>query len=899
MKKNILILVFICFTTMAFAQVELRNLTVENLSEPIGIETKTPRFSWKLTSKKRDVKQAAYEIQVKEGNKVVWLSGKVTSEKSIFNKYQGATLESNTKYTWQIRVWDNKGNTSKWAKSTFETAFVSSNDWKASWISSGLKSDTVNGNVPMYRKAFSLSKKVVSAKVFVTSRGLYEIQINGKRMGDSYLNPGWTSYSKHLQYQTYDVSNLLEKGKNAIGALVGSGWYRTHLTGEPKKTNIFGKETALLFQMVIKYADGTQETVVSDASWKTSKSHILYSEIYNGEIQDARLEQKGYSTASFNDDKWTSVALKDFPIHYITSAINEPVRKHETLKPVKVLTSPKGETIFDFGQNIAGWIVVKIQGTSGDKIKLSHVEMLDKNGVPYFENLRTAKAQATYMLSGDGIETFEPHFTTFGFRYVKVEGITGKIDPNNFIAVALYSDIKKTGSFETSNASINQLQSNIQWSQKGNFLDIPTDCPQRDERLGWTGDAEVFSRTASYNFNVNQFFSKWLIDVAADQGKDGSVPFVIPNIFLPEVGFNLPESAAGWADASLIIPYNMYVSYGDKELVERQYPSMKAYLNHIRQIAKNDLWNTGWQFGDWLSYRVDDSNDEIGMKSAITDNYLVAQCFYVYNVQIMIKTATLLGKTEDVKEYQALLERVKKQFQNEFMTASGRLISETQTAYILALQFDVLPENLRPQAVERLVKNIESYNFHLTTGFLGTPFLNPVLTRFGHNDVAYKLLLQETYPSWLYPIKAHGATTIWERWDSKKQDGSFQDPSMTSFNHYAYGAVGDWMYRTIVGIDTEEADGAGYKEITIKPQIGGDLAYAKGSVETNYGLLSSAWKIENDKFIFDVEIPVNTTATIEFPTEKIETITEGKVNLKAKSKSARFGSGKYHFEMQL
>jgi alpha-L-rhamnosidase len=899
MKNKILILVFICFTTMAFAQVELRDLTVENLSEPIGIETKTPRFSWKLTSKKRDVKQAAFEVQVKEGNKVVWSSGKVISEKSIFNKYQGASLESNTKYTWKIRVWDNKGNTSKWIKSTFETAFMSSNDWEASWISSGLKSDTVNGNVPMYRKAFSLNKKVVSAKVFVTSRGLYEIQINGKRMGDSYLNPGWTSYSKHLQYQTYDVSNLLEKGKNAIGVLVGSGWYRTHLTGEPKKTNIFGKETALLFQMVVKYADGTQETVVSDASWKTSKSHILYSEIYNGEIQDARLEQKGYSSASFNDDKWTSVVLKDFPIHYITSAINEPVRKHETLKPVKVLTSPKGETILDFGQNLAGWVVVKIQGTSGNKIKLSHLEMLDKSGVPYFENLRTAKAQATYTLSGNGIETFEPHFTTFGFRYVKVEGITGKIDPNNFIAVALYSDIKKTGSFETSNASINQLQSNIQWSQKGNFLDIPTDCPQRDERLGWTGDAEVFSRTASYNFNVNQFFSKWLIDVAADQGKDGSVPFVIPNIFLPEVGFNLPESAAGWADASLIIPYNMYVTYGDKELVERQYPSMKAYLNHIRKIAKNDLWNTGWQFGDWLSYRVDDSNDEIGMKSAITDNYLVAQCFYVYNVQIMIKTATLLGRTEDVNEYQTLLERVKKQFQNEFMTASGRLISETQTAYILALQFDVLPEKLRPQAVERLVKNIESYNFHLTTGFLGTPFLNPVLTRFGRNDVAYKLLLQDTYPSWLYPIKVHGATTIWERWDSKKPDGSFQDPSMTSFNHYAYGAVGDWMYRTIVGIDTDEADGAGYKEITIKPQFGGDLAYAKGSLETNYGLLSSAWKIENDKFIFDVEIPVNTTAIIEFPTENIETITESKMNLKAKSKSARFGSGKYHFEMQL
>jgi alpha-L-rhamnosidase len=341
----------------------------------------------------------------------------------------------------------------------------------------------------------------------------------------------------------------------------------------------------------------------------------------------------------------------------------------------------------------------------------------------------------------------------------------------------------------------------------------------------------------------------------------------------------------------------MYVSFGDKEIVERQYPSMKAYLGYVQSTAKNDLWNTGFQFADWLSYRVDDSKGMIGMKSAITDNYLVAQCFYAYNTQIMIKAATLLGKTDEVQEYQALLERIKKAFQTEYMTASGKLISETQTAYILALQFDMLPENLRAQAVDRLVKNIESYEYHLTTGFLGTPFLNPVLTRFGRNDVAYKLLLQDTYPSWLYPIKAHGATTIWERWDSMKPDGTFQDPSMTSFNHYAYGAVGDWMYRTITGIDTKEAEGAGYKSIIIKPELGGNLTYAKASLETNYGLVSSSWKIEKNKFILDVEVPANTNATIEFPTNKIETIKENNAVLNVKTKTV--GSGKYHFEMEL
>ncbi|RIA08567.1 alpha-L-rhamnosidase [Flavobacteriaceae bacterium MAR_2010_72] len=895
MKKHILLIVFICFSTIAFGQTNLRNLTVENATNPIGIGVETPRFSWQLVSNKQNVKQTAYEIQVKEGTNTLWRSGKVISDASIFNRYGGSPLVSNAKYYWQVRVWDNQGKVSNWATASFGTALLHSNEWKATWISSGLKSDTVNGVVPLFRKSFLANKKIASAKVYVTSRGLYEVQINGKRMGDSYLSPGWTSYDKHLQYQTYDVSNLLSEGKNAIGAIVGSGWYRTRL-GWENKQNIYGKETALLFQMEIKYADGTTATVVSDTSWKTSNSSILYSEIYNGEIQDLNLEQKKYSTANFDDSRWVNVTKKDFPKDYITASINEPIRKQENFKPVQVLTSPNGETILDFGQNLVGWVKVDIQGKPGDLIKLSHVEMLDKKGVPYFENLRSAKAQAIYTLTGNGIETLEPHFTFFGFRYVKVEGLSGKLNPNDFTAIALYSDMKQTGTFECSNPLVNQLQSNIQWGQKGNFLDVPTDCPQRDERLGWTGDAEVFSRTAAYNFNVNQFFAKWLIDVAADQKENGSVPFVIPDA-LKGSQWDMGIGAAGWADASIIIPYNMYVSYGDREIVERQYPSMKAYLNYVQGAAKNDLWNTGFQFGDWLSYRVDDSKGMIGMKSAITDNYLVAQCFYAYNTQIMIKTAALLGKTAEVKEYQALLERIKKAFQAEYMTVSGRLISETQTAYILALQFDMLPENLRAQAVDRLVKNIESYEYHLTTGFLGTPFLNPVLTRFGRNDVAYKLLLQDTYPSWLYPIKAHGATTIWERWDSIKPDGTFQDPSMTSFNHYAYGAVGDWMYRTIAGIDTKEAEGAGYKSSIIKPEIGGDLTFAKASLETNYGLLSSSWKIEGNKFILDVEVPPNTNAIIEFPTNKIETIKENKTVINAKSITV--GSGKYHYEMEL
>ncbi|MEA5404327.1 glycoside hydrolase family 78 protein [Arcicella sp. DC2W] len=893
MKLKLLFLLCFLMANTLFAQLKLQNLRTENQQNPVGVDAEKPRFSWELVSEKKNVKQIAYEIQVKNGRNVIWNSGKVNAETSIFNAYQGEKLPSNTRFTWQVRVWDNQGQTSEWATANFQTA-LNKSDWKAKWISSGFVNDTVNGVVPMFRKSFETKKKIVNATAFVTARGLYEIQLNGKRVGDAFLTPGWTSYNKHLQYQTYDVTNLIASGKNAIGATLGSGWYRTRLAWL-KQRNIYGKETALLFQLELTYSDGSKESVVSDNSWKVAESDIRFAEIYDGEVIDASKRIANWASIAFNDTNWKNAVEKKFPTDYLNASVNEPIKKHETFKPVKVFKATNGETILDFGQNLVGWITLSAQGKAGDKITLSHFEMMDKFGNPYFANLRSAKAQATYILSGNGKDFFEPHFTFFGFRYVQVEGIEGKINPEDFTAYALYSDMEQTGNFETSNPLVNQLQKNIQWGQKGNFLDVPTDCPQRDERLGWTGDAEVFSRTASYNFNANQFFAKWLKDVTADQFSNGAVPHVIPNVLNDG-----PSQAAGWGDAGIIIPYNVYVAFGDKQVLENQYETMKKSVEYIHKAAKNDLWNTGFQFADWLSYRVDDSKGMIGMKSAITDNYLVAQCFYAYSVQLMINTGKILGKTEDVQNYEKLLGRVKKQFQKEYMTESGKLISETQTAYILALQFDMLPESLRQQAVERLVDNIKSYNYHLTTGFLGTPFLNPVLSRFGKNDVAYKLLLQDTYPSWLYPIKAHGATTIWERWDSMKPDSTFQDPGMTSFNHYAYGAVGDWMYRNIAGIDTKEFDGAGYKEIVIKPQIGGGLTYAKGSLKTNYGVVVSAWKIENGKLTWEVEIPANTTATLTFPTQKLSSITESGASISiAQDGTIALGSGKYAFVMEL
>ena len=455
------------------------------------------------------------------------------------------------------------------------------------------------------------------------------------------------------------------------------------------------------------------------------------------------------------------------------------------------------------------------------------------------------------------------------------------------------------GSFSCSNPMINQLQHNIQWGQKGNFLDVPTDCPQRDERLGWTGDAQVFSRTASYNMNAHNFFAKWLKDVAADQYTSGSIPFVIPDV-LKKHGGDMGGST-GWADVSTIIPWNMYLAYGDKRILENQYSSMKAWVGYMQQQSKNNLWNTGNHFGDWLFYSVNDDTDG---SSAITSKYLIAQCFYAYSTQLMINAAQVLGKSEDVTYYTNLLTKLKNAYINEYVTPNGLISSDTQTAYVLALQFDMLPENLRQQAADRLANNIKRYGNHLTTGFLGTPYICHVLSRFGYADVAYKLLLQDTYPSWLYPVKM-GATTIWERWDGIRPDGSFEAASMNSYNHYSYGAIGDWMYRVVAGIDTR-TEGPGYKQITIKPTPGGNLQNANADYETNYGKVSSHWKLDNENFMLDVEVPPNTTATVYIPTGGGNSVMESGKPLSAVPGikladaisgyvAVNVGSGNYHF----
>ncbi|MEO7991101.1 MAG: glycoside hydrolase family 78 protein [Chryseolinea sp.] len=889
-------------TNLLAQKLQVSDLTCEYQNNPVGIDVKIPRFSWKLISTQQGVKQTSYSIRIGldskaiiKGQNILWQSADVQSDQSVLVPYSGPAVTSRQRYYWQVKVKDNTGNSSAWSEVKFwEMGLINASDWSAKWIEPTLPGDSTGQPSPLLRHSFILKKVIQSARLYVTSHGLYEAHINGKRVGNQFLTPGWTSYTNRLQYQTYDVTSLLSNGSNAVGVLLGDGWYRGWIAWGGNK-NVYGKNLGLLFQLEVKYGDGSTEMITSNDQWKCSTGAITRSGIYYGEAYDARLEKKGWAQSGFNEVGWLSVRTLDVSKENLVAAYGPPVLKHEVFKAIKVFKTPSGENVVDFGQNLVGWITLKVKGKAGDRIKVQHAEVLTKEGNFYIENLRAAQAEILYTLKGDAEEVYEPHLSFFGFRYVKIEGYPGEIKPENIMATAVYSDMAPTGSFSCSNPLLNQLQHNIQWGQKGNFVDVPTDCPQRDERLGWTGDAQAFSRTAAYNMNVATFFNKWLKDLAADQVEDGRVPFVIPNVLDKNA-----SASAGWADAATIIPWNMYMAFGDKRILEDQYESMKAWVNYMDKSSKQDLWNTGFHFGDWLFYRPFDDNDG---RSAVTDKYLIAQCFWAHSTQLLINTANVLSKKEDVALYTSMLKRVKDAFQKEYLTGNGRLVAGTQTAYLLALNFNMLPENLRPQAAERLVQNVKDYDNHLTTGFLGTPYLCDVLTRFGYTDVAYSLLMQETYPSWLYPVKM-GATTIWERWDGIKPDGTFQTPGMNSFNHYAYGAIGDWMYRTVAGL--QEA-APGYKEILIAPKPGGELTNASAELKTNYGLVKSSWRIENGVFKLSISIPANTTATLVFPQSGQSTITEHGVDvgkLKAITSSTKdgnnlkvaIGSGNYEFE---
>jgi alpha-L-rhamnosidase len=896
LKLFVLFLLIGSFNTIAGTKTEVKELICEYHTNPIGIDIQKPRLSWQILSAEENFLQTAYEIKVIDQiakGKLIWTSGKVNSAQSVNVTYEGPALKSMQRVYWQVRVWDNKNKVTVWSTPAYwEMGILEPESWKALWITIESEKD-IKGSKPCqyFRKDFIAVKKVKSARVYVTSLGIYQLFLNGKKVSSDLFTPGWTSYKNRIQYQTYDVTSMIQS-KNSIGAILGDGWYRGNI-GWVSQNGYYGSKLALLAQLQINYADGTSEMIVTDQNWKSSNGPITESDIYNGETYDARMEMPGWANTGFDDSKWGKVAVLDQSKKILIAPQGVAVKAIEEIKPVKLITTPSGETVFDMGQNMVGWVRLKVQGKKGDQVTLKFAEVLDKAGNFYTDNLRNAKCTDNFILNGSEMEIFEPHFTFHGFRFVKIEGLSGQASLDQITGVVIHSDMKPTGSLSCSDPMINQLQHNIQWGQKGNFLDVPTDCPQRDERLGWTGDAQVFSMTAAYNFNVAPFYTKWMRDVAADQLPNGRVPHVIPDVLKGDGG------STAWADVSIIVPWTTYLVYGDQRILEVQYPSMKGWVEYMKRRAGEDnLWTGDYHFGDWLAFATTNSD----YPGATTEKDLIATAYYSYSSGLLAKIAGIIGKNEDAKKYAQLSENIKKAFQKEFVTPAGRLVSNTQTAYSLALAFNLLPENLIPKAAEYLANDVKKFG-HLTTGFVGTPLLCKTLSAHGYDDLAFMLLNRKEYPSWLYPV-TQGATTIWERWDGQKPDGSFQDVGMNSFNHYAYGAIGEWLYRYVAGMDIDP-EIPGYKHILFAPHPGGGLTNADAEFTSLYGKVKSAWKIDGNDFIYEITVPSNTTATVTLPSAKAEQVllnaqplsglVKESMKQMAKAISVNVGSGSYTF----
>ncbi len=838
----------------------LKDFTVEYRKKAIGLDVK-PRFSWKIESEEKDVVQTAYQIDVYNNGSEVWTSGKVNKDSSIFVHYECESLKPMTLYTVKVKAWDNKGNEAT-IDGEFETGLLSQENWNAKWITHSLSKD--EDACPIFEKDLNIEdRKLSKARIYVTSCGVYDVEVNGKKVGNDFLAPGWTSYHNRIQYQTYDITAYLSEGENKVSIPIGNGWYKGYLNGEGEN-QFYGDKVALLAMIVLEYDNGETSIIGTDVDWTVTTGVIQSSELYFGEVQDF---------TKLNTTNSTNAVIFDSTekINKLVSQESESISVTKRFEAKEKIVTLKGEIVIDFGQNIAGLVEVKLPELKGEKLVIKHGEALDKDGNFYNENYRTAISTDVYIYGKEEVDkVVMPHFTYHGFRYIMIEGVDENVDISRFTACAMHTDMEYTGTFNCSNELINQLQSNIEWGQRCNYFDIPTDCPQRDERLGWTGDAQIFATTGSYIFNTGLFFKKWLQDVAVESNHETGVPQIVPNIVGTTYGTTV------WSDCATVIPWVVYQSYGDKQVLVDQYENMKLWVDFMRRNAgDNVLWLDGFQRGDWLSL---DSDASLNLMSGGTDKNLVANVYYAYSTRILRDTAKILD-TGDYKEYSKLYEDIVEEINLEYVTAKGRLVSETQTACALLLHFDLLKEEYRPRVVKALENNLIQHKGHLTTGFVGTAFLCHALTENGKHQYAEEIIFTEDYPGWLYAVNM-GATTIWERWNSIMPDGEFDQSGMNSLNHYTFGAIGDWMYRKIAGINQLEP---GYKKILIKPVLTNSMTEVNATLETVYGTIVCYIKCEKNKVNLDVTIPANTTATIVMP--ESEEVFE-------------VGSGKHHFECE-
>lgn len=836
----------------------VKPVTFEHHSEALGIGRATPRLSWKTTAAPGWV-QSGYQVEVSD-SAGTWRSPRIKSTESILVPWPANPLKSASRASVRVRVWGaHDGEPSDWSTpSAVETGLLNATDWTSPAITPVWEeAPESDRRPPLLRREFSLRAPVAEARLYVTSHGLHEVEINGRRVGDDILSPGWTVYGKRLRYYTYDVTSHLKEGPNAIGSWLADGWYRGRIGFHDGYRNLYGDKVALLAQLRVTHTDGSVTVIGTDREWCAGFGPISFTGLYEGETYDARELPEGWSEPGFDDSTWQPVDTVERDPRTLVAPEGPAVRCTEELKAQKVLTSPSGKLILDFGQNLVGRLRINVEGKAGDTVILRHAEVL-QDGELCTRPLRRATSVDTYTLTGAGLETWEPRFTIHGFRYAEITGWNGGDVQENIAARVYHTDMERTGWFESSNPELNRLHENVRWSMRGNFVDIPTDCPQRDERLGWTGDIQVFAPTASFLYDCSGMISSWLKDVAAEQLPDGTVPWYVPVIPGGEEWTPIRPGAV-WGDVAVLTPWTLYERFNDPQILQEQYESAKAWVDLMNSLAgESHLWNTGFQLGDWL----DPTAPPHDPTQAMTDPYLVATAYFAWSSLHLGKMATVLGKTADELHYTELSRKVAAAFAAEYVYPTGKVAGDAQTAYALALEFNLIPTAAQQErAATRLAELVREGGNRIGTGFAGTPVISDALSRFGQLSAAYDLLLEKECPSWLYAVE-QGGTTIWERWDSMLPDGSINPGNMTSFNHYALGAVADWMHRVVAGLSALEP---GYKRILFKPQPGGGLTSASARHETPYGPAAITWKLSDGVLHVDVEVPTGTTALVELP----------------------------------
>ncbi|MCR5278937.1 MAG: glycoside hydrolase family 78 protein [Lachnospiraceae bacterium] len=881
---------------------KIESLKTNHIENPLGYMMSGVSLSWIVKEAKGSkVKSSRVLVATDEEMKNVISDSGERVDISSLDYDPDIELKPGTRYFWQVSVTDDKNDKGTSPVAFFETPVGFK---KAKWITASF--DPQKGDEPLFRKETELAGKPVSARLSICGLGVYEAYINGKKVGDEYLAPYYNDYNLWRQYQTYDVTDLLKKGMNCIGVMLGNGWYKGRFGFIDGLDKLYGDTNHLICELRVTYANGKTVIIPSDESWLCAPSPVVKSSIYDGEVWDARKEIEGWNKPGNCDKAFVpSKIYKGGRSDLLVPRLSLPVKAMHTVKPVKIIATKAKETVIDFGQEFTGWVEFNCNEPAGKEIFFQFGEILQDDKF-YNDNLRSAKQEYKYISAGPCAKV-RPHFTFYGFRFMKVQGMKN-VDLKDFKGIVLYSDMRDTGVIETSNKKINRLFLNAKWGQRGNFLDVPTDCPQRDERMGWTGDAQVFSQTAAFNMYTPAFYRKFMYDTLLIQREyKGVVPHVVPDI-LGQIGritaqkknrrnhpAMAPEGACAWSDAGTVIPWTVYRTYGDKVLLADQYENMKAWTDSIRRVDVEKcggkyLWAAGFHYGDWLAL----DNYHKGSSFGATDNFFVATAYYYYSTTLTARAAKVLGKKKDCEYYTDLAEHIKEAFIKEYYTSTGRLAVDTQTAYALVLWLDLIPEGARQRQIDRLVEKIHEEKDHLTTGFVGTPILCPVLTENGHADLAYTLLLNEDFPSWLYEVNM-GATTIWERWNSVLPDGKISDTGMNSLNHYAYGSVVEWMYRFMCGIDTSD-DKPGFEHFTVRPFTDARFKHACASFESPKGLIRSSWEKKDKGILFKVEVPFDTEAEFELTFDAKSVTVNGKKD-KASKKGDRIRLTKGSYEI--